>query len=196
MTGDDRNAIAEKARNWWRELQPDPGGRPGDRGTLARLRRCASIVDALFEPAVQTLARRCGARREGELARVALVAAVLAHVRSDNPAQFVARQIGPTDMAKVATALCKPVRFRRLLDASEFDECLTAFRRLVTLAGRTVNVADLARSVLAWPRTGMWDDMAAEKIRVRWVYEYWNAGEPDSGASAEQSIESEKELQS
>ncbi|MBB2201094.1 type I-E CRISPR-associated protein Cse2/CasB [Gluconacetobacter tumulisoli] len=197
MTGPDRNAFAEKARDWWRELRPDPGrGKPGDRATLARLRRCGCVADALFEPAVQALARRCGARHEDDLARVALVAAVLAHVRSDDASQPVARQVGPVDATDAKTALCKPVRFRRVLDADGFDECLRAFRRLVILSGSNVNVSDLARSVLAWPREGMWDHAAAERIRVRWVYEYWNAGEPGNGVTAGESMESEKERQS
>ncbi|GBQ86890.1 hypothetical protein AA13595_2017 [Gluconacetobacter johannae DSM 13595] len=197
MTGPDRNAFAEKARDWWRELRPDPGrGKPGDRATLARLRRCGCVADALFEPAVQALARRCGARHEDDLARVALVAAVLAHVRTDEALLSVARRIGPVDATNAATALCKPVRFRRLLDADTFDECLRTFRRLVILADNKLNVSDLARSVFAWPREGMWDHAAAERIRVRWVYEYWNAGEPDNGMAAGESKESEKERQS
>lgn len=203
MTGQKPGTIAETARNWWHELQPVSGVRPGDRATLARLRRCDSVTDALFEPAVQALARRCGARHEHTLLRVALVAAVLAHVRSDDAARPVARRIGPVDTkdakldpTDVKTALCKPVRFRRLLDADTFDECLRAFRRLVMLAGQGVNVADLAGSVYAWPREGARDDMAADRVRVRWVYEYWNAGEPNDGAASDESVESEKELQS
>lgn len=189
--------VAKQARTWWRALQPDPvRGEPGDRAALAKLRRCSSVVDVLFEPAAQDLARRCGARGGGALERIALVAGVLAHVRVDGPGLPVARQIGPVDATDSTTALCKPVRFRRLLDMAEFDDCLRGFRRLVALADAEMNVSDLAEAVFLWPRPEGGDSEAADRVRVRWVYEYWNAGEPESNAPSDQAHDPVEELQS
>lgn len=178
MRRDDR-ATARQVATWWHELQPDPERKhPGDRATLARLRHCGSVTEALFEPETQMLAQRCAAQGENAIARMALVAGVVAHVRTDTPAMRLARQIGPVDMKDAATTLCKPIRFRRLLDARTYDECLRGFRRLVVLAGGAVNVTDLAHALLLWPREGTHDDVRAEWIRREWVYQYWNAGPP------------------
>ena len=173
-------ATVRQVVGWWHELQPDPAKKqPGDRGALAALRRCGSVLDALFVPQTQMLARRCGVRGDTELARLALVAAVCAHVRTDQPGIRVARQVGPVDLKDDATALCKPLRFRRLMDAATYDECLRAFRRLVALAGEKVNVADLAEALMTWPREGAYDDSVGDRVRRDWVYHYWNAGSPD-----------------
>lgn len=197
MSMQDAGNVAGEAWAWWQGLRPDPErGRPGDRAALAKLRRCSRAVDVLFEPAAQALVRRCGARRDDELARVALVAGVLAHVRADRPGLPVARRIGPVDATDGATALCKPVRFRQLLDVAEYDDCLRAFRRLVALSGVEMNVRDLARGVFLWPRPEGRDSAAADRVRVQWVYEYWNAGESEGDDLSDQARDSVEELQS
>ncbi|MBX6741044.1 MAG: type I-E CRISPR-associated protein Cse2/CasB [Acetobacteraceae bacterium] len=151
---------------WWRDLQPDPArGRPGDRAALARLRRCATVAEAMQDPAAISLFRRCGATGPQDLPAIGLAAAVLAHLREDRPEQRVARQIGPESPEKPETALLKPLRFRRLMEAASPDERLTAFRRLIALAGGALNAADLAEALLDW----------SESRQRRWVYDYWNA---------------------
>jgi len=157
------------AASWWREMQPDPAkGRPGDRAALARLRRCATVAEAMLDPATIALFRRCGATGPDDLPVIGLAAAVLAHLRQDQPAQRVARQIGPEPPEKPETALLKPLRFRRLMEATTGDERLTAFRRLIALAGGALNLTDLADALLNW----------SEWTQRRWVYDYWNAGQP------------------
>ena len=89
----------------------------GDRAALARLRRCATVAEAMQDPATIALFRRCGATGPNDLPAIGLAAAVLAHVRQDQPAQRVARQIGPDNPEKPETALLKPLRFRRLMEA-------------------------------------------------------------------------------
>jgi CRISPR system Cascade subunit CasB len=167
-----------QAAAWWRGLQPQDGlgeRRPGDRGALARLRRCASVMDAASEPATLALCRRLGAGEAG-LERAALLAAVLAHVREDDPRLPVARQIGvPSDGA----APMSDLRFRRLLQAETPDEQLIGFRRLVALAGRKLNVADLAAGL--W----RWND---EATRRHWIYAYHDAPEFQPGANATQPV--------
>jgi CRISPR system Cascade subunit CasB len=70
----------------------------------------------------------------------------------------------------------KPLRFRRLMEAETPDERLTAFRRLVALAGGRVNVRNLAAALLAWN----------EDLRTRWIYDYWNAGQLTAAPQAEE----------
>lgn len=173
--------------SWWRGLQPDPLNlRKGNRAALACLRRCTNVTEALFEVETQTLLRQCGATRDAELSRLALAAAVLAHVRIERPGEPFARQIGPVFKADTATALdpetalCKPARFRRVLDAESYDECLRVFRRLVALAGAALNVTDLTYALLLWPREGAQDVLAGDRVRRLWVYNYWNAGTPET----------------
>jgi CRISPR system Cascade subunit CasB len=154
------------AAAWWRDLQPTPEQK-GDRGALARLRRCASVTDAMQEPVTIRLFQRVRATGPDDLASVALTAAVLAHVREDLPSATVARTVGPPSPEKPEDALLKPMRFRRLLEADGWNERLTGFRRLVALAGGKLPVADLAAALLDWN----------EERRRRWIYDYWNAGQ-------------------
>ena len=76
------------------------------------------------------LFRRCGASGYRDLPIVGLTAAVLAHVRKERlGGQRVAGQIGPDNTGNPTSALLKPGRFRRLLDADTPDERLIAFIR-------------------------------------------------------------------
>jgi CRISPR system Cascade subunit CasB len=156
------------ATAWWRDLQRDPDrNQPGDRAGLARLRRCSTVTEAMQDQATIALFHRCGGNDFRDLPVVGLAAAVLAHVRKEKPGDpRVARQVGPDNTDRPETALLKPGRFRRLLDADTPDERLIAFRRLVALAGGELNVRDLADALLRWN----------ESRKTRWVFDYWNAG--------------------
>ena len=125
------------------------------------------------EPAALLLFRMVGATGPDDLSHIGLAAAVLAHVRSDKPGTSVARLIGPDSLESPETALLKPLRFRRLIEAEEGDERLTAFRRLVALADGSLPVRDLAGALLDWN----------DKRRTRWVFEYWNTQPPASVAA-------------
>lgn len=161
------------AHGWWRDLLPDPGRpnpatRSGDRAALARLRRCASVAAAMQEPATIALFQACQAETQRDLVPIALAAAVLAHLRGDRPELSVARQVGPESPDKPETALLKPLRFRRLLEAAEPDDCLASFRRLLALAGGEANARDLARALFDWT-----DRLRAEETKRRWVQANW-----------------------
>jgi CRISPR system Cascade subunit CasB len=162
----ERRLEPKAALSWWRMLQPDPVRGGGDRGAAARLRR-ASLIDAICEPATIDLFRAVGASRSVDLEKVATLAGVLAHVRNDAAGQSTARLLGPNGEEK---ALLSPLRFRRLLDAQPGEEQLTVFRRMAALAGGALPVQDLAESLLNW------DD----RRRIRWTYDYWNAGRPQT----------------
>jgi CRISPR system Cascade subunit CasB len=159
---------------WWRSLQPGRN-RSGDRVALARLRRCATVAEALQEQATIALFRRCGGASPEDLPDAGLATAVLAYVREDDPAEpRIARRIGPDSTDKPETALLKPLRFRRLMEAHSPDERLTVLRQMIALAGGKLNVADLAATLLRWN----------EERRRHWVYDYWNAGQPTAIAPA------------
>ena len=169
------------AAGWWAGLQDDADGRRGaNRAALARLRHCATVVEAMMEPSAIVLFNRVCATGPDDLPVVALTAAVLAHVRADVPGGAVARAVGPANVEQPETAVLKPLRFRRMLEASGLDERLIAFRRLAALAGGRLPVADLAASLLDWN----------EPRRRRWVYDYWNAGQPSAARSPAQEASS------
>lgn len=168
------SAAHWNAAPWWRELQPDPKtSQRGNRAALARLRRCATVAEAMQEEATIALFRRVGASLPADLPSVALTAAVLAHVREDRPGVTVARAVGPEKPDQPQTAILKPLRFRRLMEADGVDERLTVFRRLTALADGALPVADLAAALLDW----------SEHRRRRWTYDYWDAGTPASLSS-------------
>ena len=140
-----RSQVAERARAWWRDLQPaDERGqvKDGDRAALARLRRCATPADAMVEEATLALFRRLGlkATDHHRLPRVALIAMVLAHVRADaesgadgfRPA--AARAVGRASLEDEDSAKMSVLRFRRLLSARDDAELAQQMRRLVALA--------------------------------------------------------------
>ncbi len=161
------------ALGWWRALQPDPASkRPGDRAALARLRRYGAMADAMQDEAALGLFRALKATAPDDLPSVGLAAAVLAHVREDRPGT-VARCIGPDSLDKPETALVKPLRFRRVMEADGPDERLLAFRRLAAIARGALPVQDLAAALLDW----------SDQRRTRWVFDYWNAQPPDAAAS-------------
>lgn len=163
------------ALTWWRALQPNPdANRPGNRAALAKLRRCATVAQAMLEPSALLLFQAVKATAAGDLPAVGLAAAVLARVREDAPSPSVARLVGPGSIETPETALLKPLRFRRLMEADTLDERLAAFRRLVALAGGALPVRDLAEALLDW----------SDKRRQRWVYSYWNAMPPTPALDA------------
>ncbi len=169
-----------KARLWWSELQPHPEF-PNGRNTaaLAKLRRAHSWVAAAAVPETITLFRKLEKKHERDLPRVAVVAAVLAHVRREpedgdrsKKLPLVANVIGKKPNDTETRALLSELRLGRLLSVSGEDDILIAFRRLVALMGRTANVADLAEQILYWDHPD-W----GERRRVNFAFNYWQAGD-------------------
>lgn len=166
-------AIADAARAWWREHAPRRGEpRRADPATFARLRRAARPVQALAEPATMALWYGLPQRWRGtgdddtKLARVAALAHVLAYVREDLPGRHPMRQLGPERPDAPETAKLKPMRLRQLLAAREPEELGQAFRRLVQLADRQIDVGELAVGLLLW----------SEPVRTRWAFTWHDAG--------------------
>lgn len=149
-------------RDWW--SRHDPATTPSaDRAVFARLRRCGTPEQALMEPAALLLARRLGldAHQTERLKRVGVIAAVLAHVRTDEPQARFAQRLGAGDPAPLSR-----LRFGALMTAAPGTAQLDAFRRAVVIAGRTANVEDLGGALWHW----------GERTRLDWTFRYWGAG--------------------
>jgi CRISPR system Cascade subunit CasB len=170
MTYAEEKLLRSAAWLWWKQLQPDSP--LADPGALARLRR-GDLLDAALEPATADLYRAIRpvlpGSREDAYETVALIAAVLAHVRENNSRQRVARAAGAQNGD---TARVSPLRFRKILAVRGNADCLIAFRRLVALLDRSANIGDLAASLAEWNRDG-----AGDRRRTRWAFDYYNAGE-------------------
>ncbi len=168
---DRKEDIGDIARRWWNDYRPrKPGETRGksQSAAFAKLRRAGNAIEAFLEPATFDLFRRLDSSRLSakQQDRVAILAALLAHVREDAPDR-IARAIGPEspsdDIGKTdETAKLKYARFRRLLQATD-DELLDQMRRLIRLLDGRANVADLARSVIFWN----------DKIKKDWLLEYF-----------------------
>ena len=157
------------AYEWWRDLHPDDGRRAGShRATLARLRRAATPIEVMQEPAALRLIERLPWRPD----RAAIVAGVLAYVR-ETEERTVARAIGRESLDADKPALVSEGRFRRLLQARE-AELMDAMRRLARMSQGKLNVRDLANAILYWGDT----------VKKRWIFDYYGCrqswGQDDS----------------
>ncbi|MEE3504182.1 type I-E CRISPR-associated protein Cse2/CasB [Acidiphilium acidophilum] len=175
----EREQRAGAVVKWWYGLQPRvEQGRtiPGDRAALARLRRADTVMQASMIPTTLDLCARLGVAPD-EVGTVALIAAILAHVREDGDERF-ARQIGGrADDDRLISSL----RFQRLIEAAEPNAQLTAFRRAIAQARRRARISDLAESLLDWnhPERG-------DQRRQRWLYDYYHTNDPSApGANME-----------
>jgi CRISPR system Cascade subunit CasB len=179
MTAPDHSQLRwdQIARRWWEMLHDSTGkdGTPNparDPAALARLRRAARPIDALEEPSVFDLYKKLGFNRydvDRRLPRVAVVAAVLAHVRADAAPESngFRRRFADLLGQGAERPLMSALRFKRLLAATEDQDLMIAFRRAVALAGkRNINVGDVAESVLDW----------SDRRRMRWAFDYYGAG--------------------
>lgn len=170
------------ALEWWQRLR-DP--HRGDPGTLARLRRSRSTLEAMQVPDALELARRLRAiPRDGQVpgwkVRAALdLARVLAHVREHDPVNHPMRAAGWKHFAGTRREsdagddrpVLSEARFRRLLLTGDGEEKVTAFTRLIALLGGTVKVDDLANAFWDW--NNPW---RGERIREHWAFLYYAAG--------------------
>jgi CRISPR system Cascade subunit CasB len=163
-------------RDWWKELQNDPGAR-------GKLRRCRTPIEALALPATIDLMVRLGWKPpDGEQydwfgERIGAVAMVLAHVREDST-QPVARSLGRQpgrDQPVLSSS-----RWERLCRAEGHENIATEFTRMVQMIGGTANIVDLTFAVLRW------DHNTNHRTKQQWIYAYHGADMllQDSSASA------------
>jgi len=119
---------------------------------------------AIAEPAVFDLYRGLGFGRsdiDRWLSRVGVLAAVLAHIRTDASTDGGHRRRF-AEMLGGDPPLMSPLRFKRLLAATNDQDLLIVFRRAVALAGaKNISVEDVAASLLDW----------SDRRRMRWAFE-------------------------
>lgn len=171
---------ANLARTWWRKLAPrsDVGedvsdGRGANPGAMARLRRARTPLFAMLHPEAIDLVLAIapdGPPQAQE--RAAGLAALLAHVRQDDPGRPVAGRLGGRDPD---TRVMKAARFRKLMLSAPGEARLTAFRRAVRMLSSTADVADLATAWLCWDHPTQGD-----RIRAEWMYRYVGANDADA----------------
>lgn len=179
---------------WWKSLQPgggisdegsdeasddkavsDPNNNnsPGDKATIARLRRAPTPMDALAEAQTIRLAERLGVtpNKPHKLMRVGVIAAVLAEVKEHKGKQNNTRALGPKTEADENPPMSS-LRFRALLAARDEADLLREMRRTVKLLGNKVNVTTLASDIYYW----------GDNTRINWSYHYWQEEPPANTA--------------
>jgi len=136
---------------WWRDLERDPAGR-------SALRRCGDIVSVMMVPAFHRLwwrARDCGFSNAN---RVAVAAAVLAHVRTNSA--------GSDSFPKTLASILSEKRFRRALTIEDTGELLIEMVRFVRFNRGTAPVESLGRDIHWW----------SDRVKRRWALEYYESG--------------------
>lgn len=150
---------------WWRSLAEE------DRAGRAELRRCGTVGEVAFTAPYHRLLQWLGSRLgEGDAKRVAIVAAVLAHVEEEpGDASSLARRMG-TPKGEGQGPLVSDARFRHLLRNEEPDEILRELVRAVRQLDRKASIEPLFRDVMRWD----------EPTRMRWAREFYEASAPVS----------------
>jgi CRISPR type I-E-associated protein CasB/Cse2 len=123
------------------------------RGERARLRRARSLEKVVLAPAFHTLVsdldRDWLEPNHKDFSKWAVIAAVAAGVNEHR----LGRRLGQRCAGEGAGGpTVSEVRFRRLLESEDDDlnDRLALFRRLVTMLDKTVDLVDLARTLLYW----------------------------------------------
>lgn len=148
------------AWRWWRSLGED------DRAGRAELRRCGSTAEVAFTAPYHRLLQRLGSRlAEGDARRVALLAAVLAHIEEE-PAGLasLARRMG-MPKGEGQGPIVSDARFRHMLRSQEPDDLLREVVRVVRQLDRSVSIDSLFRDLMKWD----------EPTRMRWAREFYEA---------------------
>jgi CRISPR type I-E-associated protein CasB/Cse2 len=181
---------AGPARSWWRRVCSDVRGDPAAR---ARLRRTRDRVDAFLVADALALAKTLedSGRPEEERFGTALdLARVLSHVREDintHPMRSVGWRALPSGKADEEKPRLSETRFRRFLLATDGEERVDAFVRLIHLMDGRANVGEIA-DAFQW-----WSDPEG-RVRKSWAFSYYNAAGFTPGESTE--IPSEETVQS
>jgi CRISPR type I-E-associated protein CasB/Cse2 len=164
--------VGAAARSWWKRLAgagaDDDGrseGKRRDRAAFAELRRSFDPIELIFVPAFSDLRRslRFGEKR---IRQAAMIAHVLAHVRSDDT-RAVARALGAR--SDEGSPAMSEQRFRRLLQARDDPDLARHLVRAVRLLKGKANVADIATAIRHWN----------DRTRQRWAFAFFDAEPPD-----------------
>ena len=158
MIENQKNVI-DGVMSWWSAIRPNNGYDPY-KGDRAEIRRCHSTSDVMFVSAYHLLLEKTNANREDpvELQSLATVARVLSWISVETDQSF-AVQLAKNDPQ------FQPMRFRRLLESTEWDELGVQLVRALQYTKRTGNPKDLAKSILKWNH--------GSYVKERWALDYY-----------------------
>ncbi len=158
MTDNQKNLL-DGVMSWWHTIHPDNGYDPYN-GERAELRRCHSTSDVMFISAYHLLLEKTNANREDpmQLQSLATVARVLSWISVEDTRSF-AEQLATNEPQ------FQPVRFRRLLETTEWDELGVQLIRALQFTKRTGNPADLAKSIMKWNH--------GSYVKEHWALDYY-----------------------
>ncbi len=151
-----QNPIQTALLEWWAEMRKD-------RGARAELRRARTPTEVILTPGYHHLRHRMlplGWRNDNALA---VVAALLAHIDSNNAENPFAAQLALPPKKGGDKARVSGLRFRRLLQHRTTEELMGPLIRTVHLVGKNVNIVDLAKSVYWWN----------DRTRREWAFAYY-----------------------
>lgn len=169
--------VCSKLREWWNWLDKN-------RGDRARLRRIESGADAVLTDAfrhlldyvpelMEQLPKRWSEAQR--LSGLALVAAILAHVKKDVEdksfaSQLAAPKIG--DKPRMSTP-----RFQQLQISHDPEEFYRRMLRAVRLLESNVNIVSLADNILHWLDEHYWgvDRNPQNRLIFSWASDYYRA---------------------
>lgn len=167
------NELGRELRAWWRELQTNSGNK-------AALKRARTPEEAAFQigyfsllQTTQKIRSEIKIKKDNYRERLPVVAAVLAHIKADDPGRSAARAWRGSGGEK---AVVSDLRFRRLLRVEEIGELMVYLIRLIRQVDGKVNIADIAEAILYW----------GDKTKRRWAEDYYFGGQlPDDNNEAE-----------
>lgn len=149
------SSEVQELKSWWNSLE-------NNRGERAKLRRCHTLTEVVFLPAFHQLRREVERHGKVDYDSLALVAGLLARVKSSSDGPGIGEQMatGKPD----GSACVSGLRFRRLLKVKEKEQLYAAMTRVIALLGGVANIQSLAQSVY-W-----WNDMT----RKEWAFDYYS----------------------
>jgi CRISPR system Cascade subunit CasB len=166
----DASQAVTVCSTWWESL----GNHSGDR---ARLRRCATIGDAMMVPSAHRLADALRGTGFTSMRRVALLAALLGqvkicHVDGDSLPMTLGRTHGDR-------ATFSENRFRRLIQASDEDDLLLQLRRAIRILDDQVHLPSLVDAIRYWSFN---PESKSTSLVTRWACDYYSSAPTKASA--------------
>jgi len=148
---------------WWKALEHD-------RGARAELRRTGELTDVALSPSFIRLRLRLMSTQWTNADAIALVAGVLARVRTDDPpaGSYAVRMARPRH--KGGNAPVSGMRFRRILQARERSDLYPRLIRAIALTDNEAPVLSLSRDLYWW----------GDRVRREWAFAYYSSNIQES----------------
>ena len=163
--------VGAACLKFWASVVPDRAkGRPGDPQARRALRVAETPGEAAMQERTVHLYRMLGQHRYDAdlLARVGVVAHVLAHVTEHDGSQTAARRAAARRRPN-SNPLVSSLFMDMLVRSTDAEGCWGRFRMFVGKVEGRVNVADLGASVIDWLDP---DDRIREARVRRWAFDY------------------------